>query len=313
MSRIRLASRSGFSVRNINISLLFLAFATMTGLQSVEAAGSSPASAPVVPVIAVSILPQSEFVARIAGDKVKVLTLVGPGASPHNYEPTPRQMAELSGASVWLSIGVEFEKALLPKIKSLYPKLRIVDTVKDVVYRKLESHDHGEGGAVDEAGGLDPHVWLGRDAVKAQLAATRDALIALKPSEAVIFSANHDAYLREIDSVFSLLAKELAPLRGGTAFVYHPSFGYFLDNFGIRQEAVEVGGKEPTQKTLALLIARAREDGAKIIFVQKQFSPAAARTVAKAIDGIVVEIDPLAPNWIENIGTMGEALRKTVR
>ncbi len=265
-----------------------------------------------LPVVAVSILPQSEFVSRIAGDKVKVLTLVGPGASPHSYEPTPRQMAELSAASLWLSIGVEFEKALLPKVKSLYPKLIIVSTAKDVVYRKLESHAHEAGAAPDEAGGLDPHVWLGRDAVKAQLAATRDALIALMPSETAVFKANHDAYMVEIEAVFSLLARELAPLRGSTAFVYHPSFGYFLDNFGIRQEAVEVGGKEPTQKTLALLISNAKADGAKVIFVQKQFSPTAARTVAKAIGGIVVEIDPLAPNWLENIRAMGEALKKTV-
>jgi zinc transport system substrate-binding protein len=310
MKRICAASHSGFSPRRVYFPALLLVLAAVAGPQGAMAADSSPASA--VPVVAVSILPQSEFVTKIAGGKVKVLTLVGPGASPHSYEPTPRQMAELSGASVWLSIGVEFEKALLPKVKSLYPRLKIVNTVEDVVYRKLESHAHEEGAAVDETGGLDPHVWLGRDAVKAQLAATRDALIALKPSEAAIFTANHDAYLREIDSVFSLLSKELAPLRGGTAFVYHPSFGYFLDNFGIKQEAVEVGGKEPTQKTLSLLIKRAREDGAKIVFVQKQFSPTAAKTVAKAIGGIVVEIDPLAPNWLENIGTMGEALKKTI-
>ena len=312
MRRIRAALHFGFSPHRVYIPVLLLVIAVVACPQFALAADSSSASVSVVPVIAVSILPQSEFVARIAGGKVKILTLVGPGASPHNYEPTPRQMAELSGASVWLSIGVEFENALLPKVKSLYPRMKVVNTVRDVVYRKLESHAHEEGAVVDEAGGLDPHVWLGRDAVITQLAATRDALIALKPSEAAIFKANHDAYLREIDSVFSLLSKELAPLRGGTAFVYHPSFGYFLDNFGIKQEAVEVGGKEPTQKTLSLLIKSAREDGAKIIFVQKQFSPTAAKTVAKAIGGLVVEIDPLAPNWLENIRTMGEALKKTI-
>ncbi|MDP2791157.1 MAG: zinc ABC transporter substrate-binding protein [Rectinemataceae bacterium] len=312
MKSIRPTSRSRISMRHPKAVLFLLALATAAGLQNAVAADSSPASVSAVPVVAVSILPQSEFVARIGGGKVKVLTLVGPGASPHSYEPTPRQMAELSGASIWLSIGVEFENALLPKVKSLYPKLKVVNTVKDVVYRKLESHAHEEGAAADEAGGLDPHVWLGREAVITQLAATRDALIALKPSEAAIFNANHDAYLREINSVFSLLAKELAPLKGGTTFVYHPSFGYFLDNFGIKQEAVEVGGKEPTQKTLSLLIKNAREDGARIIFVQKQFSPTAAKTVAKAIGGIVVEIDPLAPNWLENIKSMGDALKKTV-
>jgi len=273
-----------------------------------------------VPTIAVSILPQSEFVARIGGDRVRVLTLVGPGASPHSYEPTPRQMAELSGASVWFTIGVEFENALLPKVKSLYPKLRIVNSAQGISYRTLETHDHEEEApeapatpAAEEdhdEGGIDPHVWLGLDAVRLQLATIRDALIALKPVDAAYFRANHDAYRGEIDALFAGLSKQLAPLRGATAYVYHPSFGYFLDNFGIRQEAVEVGGKEPTQKTLALLIKNAKADGAKVIFVQKQFSSAAARTVAAAIGGVVVQIDPLAGYWLENIGIMGEALKR---
>jgi zinc transport system substrate-binding protein len=292
---------------------LFIAFASLYAFAAVV--GAFAAGPAAVPTVAVSILPQSEFVSRIAGDRVKVLTLVGPGASPHNYEPSPRQMAELSGAAVWFSIGVEFENALLPKVKSLYPKLKIVNTAEGIVYRNLETHDEGEGhpsGDEDHEGegGADPHVWLGLDAVKVQLAAIRDALIALKPGDAAYFKASHDVYLKEIVAVFSDLATELAPLRGGTVFVYHPSFGYFLDTFGIRQEAVEVGGKEPTQKTLALLIEAARKDGAKVIFVQKQFSTAAAQTVAEAIGGVVVEMDPLAPDWLENIRSMGAALKR---
>ncbi len=278
---------------------------------------SASAAGQAVPTIAVSILPQSEFVARIGGDRVRILTLVGPGASPHSYEPTPRQMAELSGAAIWFSIGVEFENALLPKVKSLYPKLKIVNSAQGISYRTLETHDHEEEApearAADEdhdEGGIDPHVWLGLDAVRLQLATIRDTLIALKPADAAYFRANHDAYRGEIDTLFADLSKQLAPLRGATAFVYHPSFGYFLDNFGIRQEAVEVGGKEPTQKTLALLIKNAKADGAKVIFVQKQFSSAAAQTVAAAIGGVVVQIDPLAENWLENIGIMGEALKR---
>ncbi|HWR11266.1 MAG TPA: zinc ABC transporter substrate-binding protein [Rectinemataceae bacterium] len=292
-----------------------------------------------VPTIAVSILPQSEFVARIGGDRVRILTLVGPGASPHSYEPTPRQMADLSGAAIWFSIGVEFENAILPKVKSLYPKLKIVNSARGVAYRTLETHvdaatgdgalvatgaDLGastpnpgtpaSGAAAPDAhageGGIDPHVWLGLEAVRLQLATIRDALIEFKPADAAYFRANHDAYRREIDALFADLSKRLAPLRGATAYVYHPSFGYFLDNFGIKQEAVEVGGKEPTQKTLALLIKNAKADGAKVIFVQKQFSSAAARTVAAAIGGVVVQIDSLAGNWLENIGIMGEALKR---
>lgn len=314
------------STRGSCVLFLILAVALFAGapLWAIGAPGA-------LPVVAVSLLPQSEFVGRIAGDKMQVLVLVGPGAPEHNYEPTPRQMADLSKASVWFTIGVEFEKTLLPKVKSLYPALRIADTSKNVKFRSLESHSHdaatgpaptavtGSSGAASvptvapDSGGIDPHIWLGHDAVKAQLAVIVDTLSALSPGDAAYFRKNYEAYIKEIDATFGALAKDLSPLKGQTIYVYHPSFGYFFDNFGIKQEAVEMGGKEPTQKNLAELIKKAQQDGAKIIFVQKQFSTAAAKTVAKAIGGVVVEIDPLAPDWLENIKVMGAALKQAVK
>jgi len=315
-SAVRRGFRGAFGLAISGPSFLLVAIFALAAIAGVNAA--APAS---TPMVVVSILPQSEFVARVAGDKVKILTLVGPGASPHNYEPTPRQMADLSGAALWLTIGgVEFEKAFLPKVKALYPRIKIADTTIGVRYRALESHSHeGEaatatvGGDHEEESGPDPHVWLGRDAVKAQLAAVTEALSALLPADAALFRKNHDAYVTEIDATFDALARELAPLKGKKVFVYHPSFGYFLDSFGILQEAVEVGGKEPTQKSLASLIAEAKADGAKVVFVQKQFSTNAARTIAAAIGGIVVEVDPLAPDWLANIKTMGEAMKRAIR
>ncbi len=72
---------------------------------------------------------------------------------------------------------------------------------------------------------------------------------------------------------------------------------------------MEVGGKEPTQKTIALLIEKARKAGAKVIFVQKQFSwPRQDR--GSGHRRVVVEIDPLAPDWLENIKVMGAALQR---
>ncbi|MDX9783134.1 MAG: zinc ABC transporter substrate-binding protein [Spirochaetia bacterium] len=285
-------------------------------------------AAPQVPTVAVSILPQTEFVSTIAGEAVKVISLVGPGASPHNYEPSPRQMADLSRASLWFTIGVEFETALLPKIKALYPDLEIVNSAEGVRYRRLESDDeHGEaeGGSDGDAhedgeeahgheeGGLDPHVWLGFDAVKIQLSSILKALSALVPERKALFEGNYHSYIAQIDRVYAELERDLAPLKGSSVLVYHPSFGYFLDSFGIRQEAVELGGKEPTQKTLAALINRAKLEGVRTVFVQKQFSSAAARTIASAIGGIVAEIDPLAPAWLDNTRVMGNALKNAFR
>ncbi len=269
-----------------------------------------------VPIVTVSILPQAYFVERIAARRVRTMVLVGPGQSPHAYEPTPRQMAELSSSPLWLTIGVDFEKGLKPKIASLYPNLAIVDTTVGIKYRRLEAHLHegetAEAGQEDESG-PDQHVWLGRQAARAMAARIRDSLAGYDPAGASIYLANHDALVADIDAAWKALERDLAPLRGKTVFVYHPSFGYLLDDFGIEQEAVETGGKEPTQKNLADLIAEARADGASIIFVQPQFPANAAKTVAVAIGGVVVEIDALAPDWLDNIRRIGEALKKAAR
>jgi len=64
---------------------------------------------------------------------------------------------------------------------------------------------------------------------------------------------------------------------------------------------------------LAALIAEAKADGAKVIFVQPQFPVNAAKTVARAIGGVVVEIDALAPDWLANIGRIGDALSRAIK
>lgn len=270
------------------------------------------------PTVAVSVLPQSYFIERIGGDRVAVLTLVGPGQSPHSYEPSPQQMTELSKAALWITTGVEFENALKPKIASLYPKLKIADGTKGITLRTLEAHSHDEGskeGGHEEeaAGGKDPHVWLGRQGAKAMSAVVRDELSALMPAHAAEFSAAYDAFAKETDALFDEIAVSLAPLKGKPVFVYHPAFGYFLDEFGLEQEAVETGGKEPTAKALTALIKEAKEDGAKVVFVQTQFPVAAAKTVADAIGGAVIPIDDLAPDWAANLRRIGEALRAGVQ
>jgi zinc transport system substrate-binding protein len=295
-------------------SLLLVSFLAVSALVQVQAADAKrPASSSSVTV---SILPQAYFVDRIGGGAFKATVLVGPGQEPHSYEPTPRQMAELANSAAWFTIGIDFEKGLKPKIVQLYPALRIVDTTAGVEYRKLEAHHHegeAEHGEGEEEGGPDPHIWLGRQAAKAIAANVRDALAALDPAGSAMYSENCGSLVRDIDSTFEGLAKDLLPLKGTPVFVYHPSFGYFLDEFGIAQEAVELGGKEPTQKALAALIDEAKKDGAKVVFVQAQFPSSAAGTVAKAIGGAVEKIDPLAPDWLANLKRIGAALKKAAR
>ena len=234
------------------------------------------------PLIAVSILPQQWFVERVGGGRVRTLALAGPGQNPHNYEPSPKQISALAEAGAWILSGAEFEISLCPKIEKLFPRLPIVD-------------------------GTD---GLGAGAAKILAAHVKDTLSLLDPAGAAIYAENCAALEREIDEEFGRLRRELAPLAGRNVFVYHPSFGYFLDEFGIRQEAVETGGKEPGPKDLSRLIALAKQERAAAIFVQAQFPVNAAKTVAEAAGAELVSLDPLAPDWLANIRRMGEALQK---
>ncbi len=261
------------------------------------------------PVVVVSILPHAYFVDQLAHDLVDVVTLVGEGQNPHSYEPSPSQMARLAEAELWILSGTDFEFALRDKVTDLYPGLRIVDGTEGMQFRLLEEHEHEEEGHDEHDMNIDRHIWLGYDQSKVLLANTKDALIATLGSDAKpSIESRYQSLLSDIDELFASLSEQLKPLAGTTVFVYHNSFGYFLDAFSIKQEAVETGGKEPTAKALAALIEKAKAARPKVIFVQKQFPVASAKTVADAVDAVVVSLDPLAYNWMESIKTMADAL-----
>jgi len=268
--------------------------------------------------VAVSIPPMQEWVNRIAGDRVAVTLIMPPGSSPHAFEPSPRQLVELGNAQVWFSVGVDFEYSLRPKVSAMYPRLAIVDVTKNVKFRTLrpgeqETEHESTDGHIDPAlTNRDQHTWLGYEQARTEIAFILDTLIARDPAGAEVYKANYENYMKEIDAVYVSLKAKLAPLSGSQVFVYHPAFGYFLDMFNITQVAVELGGKEPTQKELMALVDLAKKEKARAIFTQAQFSESAAKAVAGAIGAAVVPIDPLAADWLENLSRMGQALLQAV-
>lgn len=290
------------------------------------AAGKKDEAKSEKPIIAVSIVPQAYFVERVSGGLADSLVLVGPGQSTHSYEPTSGQLHALSKAGFWVTSGTDFEIGLRPKIEAQFKNVVITDGTAGVRFRTLGEHEqelgaHDQDGEAREEGdhdegeheGADRHTWLGREPAKIMADHVREALAAADPANASAYQANYAAFAAEIDQVFDALTVSLAPLKGTSVLVYHPSFGYFLDEFGISQESIETGGKEPTAKTLSEVIRRAQEDQVPAIFVQAQFPVNAAKTVAKQVGAKVVPLDPLAADWLENLKRMGAALTDAAR
>ena len=272
------------------------------------------------PVLALSILPQTWFAQRLAGDKVRIVVLVGPGQNPHNYELTPAQMKDLAQAGVWVLSGAEFEISLEPKIRGVFPGLAIIDGTQGVVFRMLESgEDHYDEDYYDDhedehdGQGIDRHTWLGCEPAKILSAHIREALVMIDPAREDLYTRNYYTLISDIDNEFDSLRVELAPLDGSRVYVYHPGFGYFLDEFGIYQEAVETGGKEPGPRELARIISEMKQERIPAIFVQAQFPVNAARTIAQATGAELISLDPLSADWLANIRLMGSALKKTVK
>jgi zinc transport system substrate-binding protein len=278
------------------------------------------------PTLFVSILPQKFFVQQIGGDKFIVEVMVPPGASPHTYEPKPSQMQKLAGARAYFTIGVALEDAWLDRIATINPDMQIVRTeagIERLAMIEDHGHDHhDEAGAEDgqqghgeahQQGGLDPHIWLSPALVKQQALIIRDSLVMLDPDNRELYQENHRRFSQRIDELDGRLRRILKDKKGMKFMVFHPSWGYFAQSYGLQQLPVEIEGKSPKPAYLQNLIELARQHQITVIFAQPQFSRKSAEVIAREIGAEVVLIDPLGENWFDNMTSVADKLSRAVR
>ncbi|MFP4039149.1 MAG: metal ABC transporter solute-binding protein, Zn/Mn family [Desulfosudaceae bacterium] len=271
---------------------------------------AGPAAAKTIPVF-VSIPPQKFMVERIGGDRLEVSVLVPPGQNPATFSLSPSTMAELSRARLFFRSGVPFEEIVLPKIKQSGKNPEVVDTLKGVPLRSV-NRDKAALSSHDEDQGADPHTWLNPLLVKQQAETITEALCEVDPAGCQEYRANCRDLRQDLDDLHRRLTEVLEPVRGQTIFVFHPAFGYFADAYGLRQVAVEIEGKAPQGRKLVEFINLARENQVQVVFVQPQFDDKAARNIARAIDGVVVPLDPLAEDYITNMRDLAKKIRRAL-
>lgn len=285
--------------------------------------GSAKAEQPARSIF-VSIPPLRFLAERIAGEGLETHVLVPPGRSPATYEPTARQMAQLSEASLFFRVGVPFENALLPKINSNMPHLQIVDLREGIALREMEKasdeepehtdhHTEEQGHGHHHSGGRDPHIWLSPRLMRVQARTMLQALEAAFPEMSDSFTENFQKLDDDLQNLDAEIGTLLKPLAGRTLLVFHPSWGYFADAYGLQQKAIEYEGKEPTGRHLARVVGFAQEQGIRAIFVQPQFSRASATRIARIIEGEVVVIDPLAEDYLQNLLETARAIQASLQ
>lgn len=265
-------------------------------------------------VITVSVLPQKYFIEKIAGDIFSVNVMIPPGASPVTYEPTPKQMKELSHSDIYFRIGhIEFEKSWMKKLQNINSDMKVYDQSKvtNLIYAEHSHEGHDHHGHHHH--GTDPHIWTSPKEVKKQAEFIYKSLLATYSEREEAFTTNYNSFLQEIDSLDNELHTILEPFQGKKFLIFHPALSYFARDYGLEQISIEIDGKEPTPANIRKIINTAKEENIKVVFVQQQFSTHNAEVIADEIQGQVVQIDPLAPEWGESIRTIANEIVKSYK
>ncbi|MBW2989263.1 zinc ABC transporter substrate-binding protein [Candidatus Woesearchaeota archaeon] len=271
--------------------------------------------------VIVTILPQKAFVEAVGRDLVHATEMISAGGSPATYEPMPEDLKKVEKADIYFMIGhLPFERSHIGKLSGLNADMRIVDTSTNVKLRYLEDDDEhthadeegeesrlGEGEAEKDRL-ADPHIWLSPVQAKNQVDVIVEALIEIDPENSDEYRRNALVFKQELDNLHDELQQSLSELKYDKILVFHPAWGYFADEYGLEQIAIEHDGKEPTAEQLKEQIGRAREEGIKAIFVQSQFNKQIAQSVADEVGAAVILIDPLAEDYIVNLRGIGETI-----
>ena len=280
------------------ISILLVALFFVAMLASVLSCGQKEGEDEKI-VVATSILPLADFLGNVGGEKIEVIVMVPPGASPHAYEPTTSLMAALSRARMYAKVGsgIEFELAWMDKLLAVNEEMLVIDCSEGIEIHEAAGEHEGEEGH----GAMDPHVWMSPPNVQIMVQNICRGLVQIDPDSKDYYEKNRDRYLKELIRLDQDIRDGLSGMDSRTFMVYHPAFGYFAEEYNLTMLTVEVEGKEPTAAGMTISIEQAGKHNVKVIFISPQFNPQSARVIAEAIGGEVVFIDPLAGDYVMNM------------
>ncbi|CAH1190167.1 High-affinity zinc uptake system binding-protein ZnuA [Paenibacillus auburnensis] len=272
--------------------------------------------------IKVSFYPMYEFTKNIVGDLADVETLVPAGIEPHDWEPTARDMAAITGADVFVYNGAGMEAWAEQVLDSASgSKLVAVEASKGLEIMEgteeeeahtegeADDHDHAEEDHehADEAhaeeepghdhdhGGLDPHVWLAPALAIQEVRTIEAALSAASPENAAAFHTNADSYVAKLEHLDQDFKDGLAGTKRTDFITQHAAFGYLAKEYGLTQ--VPIAGlspdQEPSAAQMAEVVEFAKAHVVKTIFFETLVSSSVADTIAQEIGAKAAVLNPI--------------------
>ena len=229
--------------------------------------------------VAASFYIPAEFARQIGGERVEVFSITPSGVEPHEYEPTPGEIAEVYSAKLFIYQGGGFDSWAERLSSDLRARGVAVVSVMDGLGMK----------------NADPHIWL--DLVLAQREADviRDALSALDIANSVSYQKNSADYL----NVFSLLDDEykegLARCAKKDFVASHSAFGHLAKRYGLSLHSIAGASpeEEPSLGRIAEIIELTRAKDIKYIFMEPLAPSRAVETIARETEAEILTLNPI--------------------
>jgi zinc/manganese transport system substrate-binding protein len=215
-------------------------------LTALLAALVSPVAA--APLTVVTTTPDLAAIAKeVGGNRVDVASLATGVQDPHFIDPRPSFLVKLNRADLLIEGGLDLEVGWLPVLldSARNPRLRVgepgrLDASQGIAILGVPSGpvDRSQG---DVHGKGNPHFLM--DPMNGAIAAGTIAqrLCGLDPDGCASFNANAQAFRGRIEAALAKWTKALAPYQGAKVIVYHDSWPYFTNRFGL----TTVGYVEP--------------------------------------------------------------------
>jgi len=230
----------------------------------------------------------ASLIQSVGGDRVDVTNLVPVGASPEDYQPTPRDILTLRRAQLLVENGGGLEGWLSHTVESAKnPALRILVCADGLPLR-----------------GGNPHLWMDPEFARVYARKIRHALTLVDPAGAADYARNARAFDKRLLALEAWIRGQIAtiPPDQRNMIVFHDAWTYYDERFGLRTIGVveQSPGQEPNPHALADLVTLAERSHVHAVFAEPEYSPKLLRALAQA-----AHIATVTDLYDDSLGTSG--------
>lgn len=227
--------------------------------------------------ITASFYPMYFFASEIGSEKAEVKNLTPLGVEPHDYDPSPGDIARIEDGDMLVLNGVA--EAWADKVK---------DNLKG---KNVKIVIAGEGLFTKK----DPHVWLNPLLAKKQVGLITRGYISIDPLNKNYYLDNQKKLNDKLDKLDREYKQGLQNCQSTDFITSHAAFSYLAEAYSLNQ--VPISGlspdHEPSARELAEIAKFAREHDIKYIFFESLVSPKLSETIAQEIGAKTLVLDPI--------------------